>query len=58
MGVRSKAFFNYLGANYEDFGALMKLSNSRSKDGKKAKKLYRHIAKETHPDRSVMQPHR
>jgi hypothetical protein len=48
---KKQAFFTYLSSNFEDYGALNKLSQQRSKDSKKANKLYRHIAKETHPDR-------
>ncbi len=45
-------FFNYLSSNYEDYGALQKLARQgNKKEERKASKLYRHIAKESHTDR-------
>lgn len=45
-------FFNYLSSNYEDYGELQKLARQGNKrEERKASKLYRHIAKESHTDR-------
>jgi hypothetical protein len=44
-------FFEYLASNFEDFGGLRTLARQGRKEERKASKLYRHIAKETHPDK-------
>jgi hypothetical protein len=44
------AFFSWLVRNYNDFGELYKLGTNR-RAVRKAKKLYRHIALETHADK-------
>lgn len=45
-------FFNYLANTYVDFGDLQKMAKAGNKrEEKKANKLYRHIAKESHTDK-------
>jgi hypothetical protein len=43
-------FYNWLVANYQDFGDLRRLGSNR-RSVRKAKKLYRHIALHTHADK-------
>ena len=45
-----RAFWNFLASNYNDFGELRKLRPGK-RSVRKAKKLYRHIALQTHEDK-------
>jgi hypothetical protein len=47
---KHKQFYNWLNGQFEDFHALRKLSPGR-RGLRKARKLYRNIAREVHPDK-------
>eukprot|EP00941_MAST-03F_sp_MAST-3F-sp1_P005259 g5259.t1 len=48
--AKKRHFWNYLSSNYNDFGELRRLSPGK-RSVRRAKKIYRHIALQTHADK-------